>query len=388
MYDVVIVGAGASGCLCAIRIKQLNPNLKVLILEHNDKIGKKILITGNGKCNLGNTSLDTKNFNTNIKIDNSYLKVLNSIGLVIKEDDKRLYPYSKQSLTVCKCMERSINDLNIDIKYNYEVLEVQKKENIYMINKDIKCKSVVIATGGKSYSNTGSTGIGYDILANLGHHITSLYPSLTYLVTNYKYIKLLDGIRFDCKATSIINGKQFDTEEGQVQFTKNHISGICIFNLSRNIKKYIEEGKKIEISINFIPEYDISKIKDYLNCFQLYKVEDALSGMLNNKLAYVICKDLQIGDKTVKSLTANEFSILINKIINFTFNITTTGNFNESQVTSGGALLDEFTNNLESTINKNLYAIGEVLNVDGKCGGYNLSWAFNSALKVASEITK
>lgn len=390
MYDVVIIGAGASGVMAACLIKEKNPLYKVLLLEKNDKIGKKILITGNGRCNLGNTNIDEKNYNVDISkfanlndLFNEYLDFLQKIGIVIKEDSGRLYPYSNQAISVCKAFERYLKKLDVEIKYNYNVNEVIKSDNKYIINNEIKSDKVIVSTGGLSYPKTGSTGMGYEILKEFNHTIKDTYPALTYLNTNYKLIKELDGVRFNGIVSLYVNNELVDSEYGQIQFTKNALSGICIFNISSNVKKYLEQKKEVVVSVNLVKEYDIS---EYLYKFMDYKLEDALSGILNNKLAYVISKELKLHGFMIKELNHKQIKSVDYLVHHFNFNIIDVGNYNVSQVTKGGAKLEEFTDNLESIYSKGLYAAGEVLDVDGKCGGYNLAWAFISAILISKEI--
>lgn len=411
MYDVTIIGAGASGVMCALALKEKDKNLKVLLLEKNDKLGKKLSITGNGRCNLGNINTDISNYNSlsslsdfkqklEIKnfdflsfLDNScglenYYDYLMHFGVLITNEKGCLYPYSMQAISVCKSFERYLNYLNVDIKYNYDVFKVTKENECFMVNDEIISKKVVVATGGKSYPKTGSTGKGYNILKSFGHTITDLYPSLTQLKTNYKYIKDLQGVRTNAVVNLSVDGLIKSQEEGQVQFTKDALSGICIFNLSRNVGKYIKENKKVKIIIDLIPNYDQFGLVEYLKSFSSYSIVDALSCVINNKLSFVISKELGFINKKMEDLTKVQLENVCFALKNMCFNITGTGDFETAQVTNGGASLDEFDCNLQSIKCKDLYAIGEVIDVDGKCGGYNLSWAFTSAIIVSDGILK
>ena len=393
MYDVVIVGAGASGLMLANILKKENKNISVLLLEKNDKVGKKLSITGNGKCNLGNSFISEDKYNMNkyykgmIKYEKDYLNYLKSFGILLKEDKEgRIYPYNEQAISVCKMFEKNLKILNIEVKYNYNVNKIIKEESIFIINDDIKAKKVVIATGGMSYPKTGSTGDGYGILSSFGHNITKLYPSLVRLKTNYNNIKNINGVRANCNISLLIDSKKIKSEKGQVQFSGDFVSGICVFNLSRNVKKYLEENKKVELLIDFIPDFSNDYLKNYLYNFKYFKVNDILYGIINNKIADTILIDLKLNNMLIKDIKESRIIELINYVKNMKFNIVDTGDFNDAQVTNGGACLSEFDNDLKSTYKDDLYAIGEVLDVDGACGGYNLAWAFISSLIVANKI--
>lgn len=393
MYDVVIIGAGPSGMTCASKIKENNKNSKILLLEKNNKLGKKISITGNGRCNLGNLNMNISNFYSSSNLyrykdvieSNEYINYLKNIGIYMCNEKDRIYPYSNQALTVCKSLERHLKKIGVEIKCDYEVYEVKKKD-VFIINDEIKCKTLVIATGGKTYPKTGSDGFGYSLLKKFGLNITKLYPSLTQLKTNYKYIKELQGIRVDGKVSLVVDNKKINEEIGQIQFTKSSLSGICIFNISRNVGKYLDDKKNVKVVVNLIPE--IENVKTYIKKFDDYKVEEALSCIINNKLAGVIAKELGYHDKRIGVLKDKDMNLIAHKLRNYEFKIISTGDFETSQVTNGGVILEELDDELESKKIESLFCIGELVDVDAKCGGYNLSWAFNSGLLAAEKITK
>lgn len=398
MYDVIIVGAGASGTFCALSLKYNNPNLNVLLLEKNDKLGKKLLITGNGRCNIGNKNINISDYNSNSSLEyfkkiietgsDNYAYLLKTFGVFITNEENRLYPCSNQALTVCKSFERALINYGVEVKYNYDVNNINKVNDMFIINNSLKSKMVVIATGGKTYSKTGSTGMGYELLKSFGHNITNLYPSLTSLKTNFKYIKDLAGVRVNSKVSLYDSRCLVSEEQGQLQFTKDSLSGICIFNLSRYIGKLIDNKKELSVKVDFMPDNTFDELYDYIKSFSNYNLEDAISCILNNKLAMVIAKNIKLAGKKVSSLSDSDLTIAVENIKNMKFDIIGTGDFENAQVTCGGVFLNEFTSDLESNKCKGLYAIGEVLDVDGKCGGYNLSWAFNSALIVSNIISK
>ena len=398
MYDVIIIGAGASGCFLALTLKYKNPNLKIALLEKNDKLGKKLLITGNGRCNLGNTNINIDNYNSSSSLEkfanslqkNEYLNYLKKFGILIKKEDTstRLYPYSNQAITVCKSFERALENENVKLIYNYDVKKATYENSSFVLNNDLKCKKLVVATGGKTYIKTESKDNGYSILKSFGHTITKLYPALTFLKTDHKYIKDLQGVRANVVVSLSVDGSVLKKEEGQVQFTKDALSGICIFNLSRDVNKYLKDNKKVEIVVDLVPDYNRAYIECYLKEFNDYNVVDAISCILNKKIAQVVSNKLKLSDKKISGLSNSELENISYALKNMHFNIIETGDFKAAQVTNGGAKLDEFTSGLESLKKPLLYAIGEVLDVDGKCGGYNLSWAFNSALIAAEDILK
>lgn len=376
MYDVVIIGAGAAGLVCACTLKKNNPNIKFLVLEKNDKVGKKLALTGNGRCNLGNSNRSVNNYHSSGNLDRfkeilesgMYLDYLKEFGVYIKEENNLLYPNSNQALGVVKAFERYIEG---SIKYNYDVKTIDK-DDYFIINNDIKCKYLVIATGGMSYQKTGSTGDGYKLLGKY-HNVIDTKPVLVPLLSDYKYLKDISGVRFDCKV------KYNDKEEvGQVQFTDYGLSGICIFNLSR----YIEKGI---ITLDLIYNLIDNDLINFLNKFKYYKIEDALSNVINNKLAQVISKELNILGKKVCDVDLN---VVINKLHNFKFDIIGRKDYDSAQITGGGLNINEFNTDLSSKNCENLYAVGEVLDIDGRCGGYNLTWAFTSAILAANSITK
>lgn len=392
MHDVVIIGAGASGLMCASYLKMKDKSMKVLLLERNDKVGKKLLITGNGKCNLGNMNSDIKNYFSSSNLnylkkeleEKKYINYLKDIGIYIKEENGLLYPYSKQAIGVVKAFERFLYSKGANIMYNFLVTSIKQKDDYYLINDEIKAKSIVIATGGLSYPKTGSDGAGYNLIKNY-HGVSRLYPSLVPIICNYRYLKDLKGVRFDGDLSLIVDNEVVMKQTGQVQFTEYGLSGICVFNLSRNIKEYKEQNKNVFISINLIPEEKEEDIIHLLKNLQNYKLQDALSNIVNNKIAFVISKELGAYDKKVCDVNIND---VINKLQNLKMEVVDTKGYDQSQVTKGGFIIDEFTNDLESKYLKGLFVIGECLDVDCMCGGYNLSWAFTSAFVAANKILK
>ncbi len=375
--EIAIIGGGASGLFCAILLKQYLKNVNVTIYEAQNKIGKKILQTGNGKCNICNMNISTDNYNTNkIKhiIDdfkpNDLINILNSWGLMTRVDEEgRVYPYSEKATTVLDIFLNKIEEYNIKVITSCYITKIEKNNNNYYIysndNKKYNSDYLVVCTGGSSsitYNNNG-----YKLLESLGHKTTNISPSLCALKTK-ENTKHLSGIRVKCKASITVDGNLKHQTNGEVLFKDDGLSGIAIFILSQ----FFEKNKKNIVSLDLYES----------------KTEEQLNKELNNKdlekqlLGYF---PKMINLDLIKRNKNN----IGNTIKNYSFEIKDTYGFNTSQVTKGGIKLDEVNlNTFESLKQKDLYISGEVLDVDGTCGGYNLYFAFASAYHIVLDFKK
>ena len=393
MKKIVIVGAGVSGLTLAISLK--NDNNEVIVLEKNSEAGKKILVTGNGRCNFLNDNFNASFYHSvidndlsNIINDNSKNRVIDfikSLGIEYKIKNGYYYPFTNKASTIRDTFVNEINKRNIKIIYDYKVSDVRKDNNKFIINNDISCDVLVISTGSKSYSVTGSTGDGYNILKSFNHSVTELYPSLVQITTKGKFLKDWSGVRTDASVSIWNDDKLIKEEYGELQLTDYGVSGICVFNLSRYVNLY----ENTNIKINFVP-YIKEDLYDYLenkNKLDL-TVYDLLSRMLNERIVRVILKLLDINSSIMyKDISIDKKKELIGYLTNFTLEVTGTKSFDNSQVTMGGIKLDEIDlNTFESKKVDNLYIIGELLDVDGDCGGYNIAFAIISALKASDSI--
>ena len=386
MSKVAIMGGGFSSVISAIYASKTN---EVIILERNEDILKKILITGNGRCNYFNDNQSIDNYNSN-NIEyikelinennlNELKKFYNEIGIVPRIINGYYYPYSNQALSVKEALVSKLKEANVKIITNYYVESIKKDNNKFIINDDIICDKVIIATGGSSYPITGSDGNGYNLLKKFNLKVSDIHPSLTPLICDDKYLKKLSGIRSQVKVSFYNDDKLIKEEQGELQLTDYGLSGICIFNLSNLFYRYY--GKK-EIHINFMPFIKskvelIKYLNDRDNLMNNKLLSELLNGILNNKLISVIIDKSNLKDIKYKSLDDSEKDILCENIINYVMKINDTKSFNKSQVTMGGLYLDEINiNTMESKIIKNLYVVGELLDIDGICGGYNLTHCF------------
>lgn len=374
---IIIIGSGASGLAAGISL--LRCGYDVTILERNNISGKKLLLTGAGRCNFFNSDQNIIHYHSSdkdilakiITSDNIHLveDFITSLGIVPKVKDGYYYPFANQAYNMKELLERTYLDLGGKIKYNYLVEKIEKKSSLFLINDTISCDKLILATGSKAYKMTGSDGIGYQLAKKFNHHIVKVLPSLTSLITREKIN--LKGVRVDAKVTLYEDGVKVREELGQVQFTDYGLSGICIFNLSYYAVKGLNKNKKEVITIDLMPFMDKVSFKNK-------KVYDLLLGFLPNKMIDYILKTLNISKDVYYEDLSNDKKQELTKILKeMEFNIISYKEFDFSQVCSGGVSLREINPlTMESIFVKNLYIIGELLDVNGDCGGYNLTFAF------------
>ena len=389
-----IIGGGASGLVAAIASK--SETNEVILFERNKELGKKILATGNGRCNFWNE--DQSLFHFESSNSNQLSEIINpltekkvkdfwkELGILPKIKNGYYYPNSNQACTVRNAFEEEIKDKNITVKKNYLVETIDYKNSQFLINKEIAVDKLVLATGGYASPKTGSTGMGYEFLKKMNHTIRTPLPSLVQLNTKKEfYLKEWKGIRCDVNVTQIEEGKAKRQEQGEIQLTDYGISGICVFNLSNAIARGLLEGKKEIVEIDFLPNID--EIEELL--FETNKsIKRVLEGLLPNKLVPIFLKKAKINEnQKANELQKLEEEKLIQEIKHFSVEVISTKGFEDSQVTSGGVLLEEINlNTMESKRVPGLYIIGEVLDLTGDCGGYNLGICFRTALVAGEAI--
>lgn len=360
--NIGIIGGGASGVLCAIRLKQ-NLNINVTILEQNDRLLKKLMKTGNGKCNIMNKNIASNYYNDYSLIEGNNINVyqeIESLGILLKELTLgRIYPYSEQSKTVINVLLRKIKELGINVKLNEEVININKLDNLFIVksrNNNYSFDKLIIATGSIAQEKTN----GYDLIKNLGLNVSKLSPGLVPLKV-YEDTKALSGLRIKTKAC--INSHIC---EGELLFKDDGISGIIVLDISR----FSNVGDKI--SFDLMPEYTREDIFPMLKKGNL---EESLEGIFPKMIALDILK-------------RSEYNIsrVLDVIKNYTFTVKGDMGFKESQITLGGVYTNEVNKNFESKKIKDLFILGEVLNVDGASGGYNLYFAWLSSIASSNYI--
>ena len=379
-HKTIIIGCGASGAFCGITTTCND----VAIVDAEFTPAKKLLVTGNGRCNLTNLNTNSNFYNVNI---NSYLNKFNTldtlnyfktIGLVTYADEEgRVYPISNSAKSVQDCIINKLQEKSVTLYLAEKVLKIEHSSNIFTIYTDkqqLSCNNLVISIGSKNAEN---------ILNSLNIKYSPFVPSLVSLKS--KEIKNLNGIRLSNVKVTATCLDESKTEFGEVLFKENGISGICVFNLSTIFAR--QNNFNGTITIDILPNYKKEELVKLLNDRKVLnvKLNKYFVGMFQNAIADEIFKQSKINtSKNCSNLTLEEIELLATTIKNLTFKVD--GVFENNQVFCGGVNLNDLTENLESKEIPNLYFTGEVCNVDGVCGGYNLQWAFTSGFIVGENL--
>ena len=383
---VCIIGGGASGMVAAIAARR--NGYDVTLVEKHDRLGKKILLTGNGRCNYTNLFTNPNNFNTDFvkpvldrfSVEKT-IAFFNDLGIdVLTEGEGRCYPKSEQAQSIVDVLLYELNRLGVLIKYQSEVIKIEKKETfLTTLNSGEKIISnyVIIATGGITYPLTGSTGDGHRFAQAFNHQITPLLPSLSRLKVKAD-LRFIHGVRFSGLIRVFSNDKLIKETNHDIIFSKSGLGGLGILEISKwaNQSLYHKHKTVIDIELTPLTEKDLLKRFTTLN----YKTTfDGLIGLINKKLIPSVLRNANIKeDMLLGELTDNQQTNLINALKHFQLEVIDAFK-EEAQVTSGGVDLNDINiETLESKLVNGLYFCGEVLDIDGDSGGFNLQWAFSS----------
>ena len=394
-YDVAIVGGGASGLAAASFFGSLTVSSRkkfnICVIEGNFRLGKKLSATGNGQGNVGNTSISPRNYHSaepqnfsggSVKMAYDIIsrrqRVYETLfhGIFTADEKGRIYPSGRQASALTDCLIKELAAHNIATFTGVKVTGIKKDGLFRLTLSDGKCisaKYVLLCVGGKAQKQFGTDGSSYALAEAFGHKITPLYPSLVQLKADTTHIKTLRGIRADCNLTAVVDGKEVASSRGDVIFTEYGISGNAVFSVSPAFA-----GKTGEAVIEFAPDISFEALRrDIWGKQKLgYAESELLTLTLNN----------QIGRAIIKRAASDKPEDIAVMAKHFTLNVTGTLGFDYAQVTHGGVDMRFVTDELESKLCKNLFFAGEVLDIDGDCGGYNLTWAFASACHVALAI--
>ena len=423
---VVVAGGGASGLTAAIFAAR--HGAQVTVLEHKDRVGKKLLMTGNGKCNLTNMSdVHGKYYSSNAASLNKIYDTLvrfdavrtreffKELGLFTKEKrDGGIYPVSEQASVVLDVLRSACSQLGVQVMTDCELYSVspmdtgggqlgiqhclredsgQGKKHNHVIEshaakshaslsqkEKISYDRLILATGGKAAALTGSDGSGYMLAKSLGHSIIEPLPALVQLRCAGNFFKAVSGIRAQSRLELFVDGKLSSVQEGELQLTDYGISGIPVFQFSRIAARALYDDKKCDVKIDFVP-YLSQQDKELLFCtmerFQYKAAEEFLAGLVHKKLAALVCKRNGIcSGMTVKEAGVKKIRACMKELESFWVQVIASNSFENAQVCSGGIPLSEVDNDFQSVLCTHVYLVGELLDCDGICGGYNLQWAW------------
>ena len=400
MSRVIVIGGGASGLVAAIYAAQTND---VVLLEKNSKCGKKLLITGNGKCNYWNEDFNVSHFNSSnldllkkiISADNKnkILRFFDEIGIVPRIKNGYYYPMSNQAISIQTALLKQAKLSKVVIKTESEVIDVKYQDKYQVKTKDetYECDKLIIATGSMAAPNTGSTGDGYRILSKFNHSLIKPTPALVQLISKGSFLKKWSGIRCDAGLSLYEDNCLIKQSLGEIQLTDYGISGVCTFQLSGLVSRGLSLQKKETIEINFLPWLK----KDFINYMDMRNskvksrmISELLDSFFNYKLVNIILELSGIKqDELWENIPLEKKNKLKINLTCFKLQIVDTKGFEHSQTCTGGIPLSEINlNTMESKKSKNLFITGELLDVDGQCGGYNLGFAFITGMLAGSGV--
>ena len=410
--DIAVVGGGASGFAASISAAEINKGIKIAILEKGQRTGRKILATGNGRCNLSNEDISISRYHGKNKEFALFalkkfdfektMEFFKETGiLTTSSEDGKVYPMSLQASSVVDMLRIRIKQLAIEEITEFDVTDISKKGAGFTLKsadgQTVSAKKVILCTGGKAAPEFGTDGSAYKLAQKLGHKLNATFPALVQLKCDVKRVRALKGVKLMGMATLLCDKKEIRKEHGEIMFTDYGLSGPPIFQLSRGASENLYKGNKnILVKIDLFPEYNYIDIENILferrkNLSQV-ECEHFLNGMLNKQIARQILKESdenlklnvlsgKLSDKTIK--------ILANKMKNWEFEIIGTNSWKNAQVTAGGINTDDINEKtMESIKQKGLYFAGEILDIDGDCGGFNLQWAWSSGLLAGQSVAK
>ena len=392
MMIIAIIGAGASGMAAALSAAE-NENNQIILLERQVRVGRKLQATGNGRCNLSNLHAAQGGYHgedpafANAAISafppEETLDWFASLGLfTVAEVSGKVYPYSDQANSVVDVLRLALVKENITLKTGYEVTKIQKTAEGFQITngeEPIFCHKLIVACGGLAGSKLGGTMSGYKLLAKLGHRSTKLRPSLVQIQSAWPELPSLKGVRANCHVQILHNGDLYAESTGELQLTEHGISGPVVFEISRDI---CAAPGKWTANLDFLPDISEARLESELRRRQNtdLPMEELLTGVLHNRLGRVLTKAAGIrGKQSVKQLSDTELREVVSAVKHLEIDLTQPLGMDSAQVTAGGVLTSGFDpSTMESKLMPGLYACGEVLDIDGDCGGYNLQWAWSS----------
>lgn len=401
MKRIIVVGGGASGIAAAISAAAPlagNPKLEVLLLEGLDKVGKKILATGNGRCNLTNSQISSehyfssapkamKEFLKNMPTEQTLTLFCNFHMLTAEEDKGRIYPHTRMAATVRDVLLRGLDTQGVVVKTEHKVTSITPDKGGYTVRCSNGAQffgnAVILSAGGKAAPKQGTNGEGFALAEQLGHTIAPIYPCLTAFRSDAKYCKGLKGVRAHGDVTIKLNGREWAKESGEIQFTDYGISGIPAFQLSCHMRPGRNNAELVIDLIPFMDDDDLVRILREARFYENQPLIDALpQGLVHPKLLSCAFDAAKIPKNLlVKKASHQQYIHLAYALKHLSFPVTGVQGWDQAQVTGGGVNLEELNHDFSSKLHPGLYLTGEVLDVVGECGGYNLHWAWASGVR-------
>lgn len=397
MQNIGIIGGGAAGLMAAIVAAR--DGAQVTIIERQSRVGKKILVTGNGRCNITNTELLPRHFHTHSHkepygVINKFsyedtMAFFNSLGIEALVEKQKVYPMSEQASSVLDVMRLELAKLGVETIVDECVVQMHHKDKKWQLTgksgKKWAFERVIVATGGMAAPQLGCDEVGYQLLEKIGHGKYDTYPTLVHIISPTPYCKMMQGIRVKGELAIFVDGIVKRKEQGEVLFTEDGLSGPPIFQLSRTASWASNHQKQCEIHLDLFPNTEVDEIvgKFYDRIAQNPEktIEELFIGWLHKKVAIPVIKQSDIGSPITpcENLEYDMIMALATSMKSLIFKVTGTRGFKFAQATAGGIdLMDIDLETMASTKAPNLYIVGEVLDVDGDCGGYNLQWAWST----------
>ena len=399
---MIIVGAGAAGLTAAI--VNARAGRQVLLLEQNSKVGKKILVSGNGKCNIDNRYIDLKRFHSQnpdfvAKVLEGYSfpvveKFFTSLGLeLIEGKEGKMFPMSLQASSVVELLEYEAKQAGVKIVCDCKVTGIDKKEQIFTLETSQgtkRCEKLLLSAGSPAAPQLGGSDSGYAFATRMGHSLIPRHPSLVQLCSDETWVKGCAGVKVAGLARLYANGEYITEKRGDLLFTNYGISGLAILDLSREVSTRLANFDYCELSLDLMPELSKEKLTNLLLARVQQESEKPialwLQGVLNKKLISIILEQSKSRVKLEKELNRKEINKLVHSIKNLKLSISDTKGFKGAEVSTGGIDTTEVhSHNMESKLVPNLFFAGEILDVDGDRGGFNFHWAWITGMRVNSE---
>ncbi len=403
-YKVAIVGGGASGLICAARLVCGDSPLyggDVLLLEKNDRVGKKLIATGNGRGNLFNANFGAEFYHGNEKFINAFIKnfrdenppeFIQTLGIPLIEEDGKIYPASFQASAVSDVLRGFLEYKGVRITTSSEVTEASRAEDGFVVRSlggEYYAEKIVLAFGGAAAKQFGTDGKSFALAKMLGHTITPLYPSLVQLKTETTHIKGLNGLKENVVLEAVADGRTLGKADGEILFTDYGVSGNAIFKISSRVTDKENVTLKTEFAPRFSAE-EICELLEYRSGLRYINYNDLLTGIINKRIGAAVIKRANAEALYNKETTR---SVALRKIVEtlkcFKIKVVGSLGFNYAQVTKGGVNTDDIDEKTyESKKTRGAYVIGEAIDADGDCGGYNISFAFATGMIAADDIKR